>query len=54
MPLRATFGLLMVYVVLVAPPMSLQFTPPLVLTCHCMVGVGLAVAAAVKLALAAP
>ena len=34
----------------VAPEILIQFDPPLVLTCHCTVGVGLPVAAAVKLA----
>jgi hypothetical protein len=34
--------------VLVAPEMSLKDAPPLVLTCHCTVGAGLPLAAAVK------
>ena len=38
------------YVVLVAPAMSDQLDPPLVLTCHCTVGVGLPEAAAVNVA----
>ena len=50
----ATVGLLMVKVVLVAPPISLKVAPPFVLTCHCRVGAGVPLAAAVKLALAAP
>ena len=37
------------YVVLVSPAMSDQLDPPLVLTCHWTVGVGLPVAAEVKL-----
>jgi hypothetical protein len=37
-------------VVFVAPEISFQLVPPLVLTCHWTVGVGLPVAAAVKLA----
>ena len=37
-------------VVLVAPAMSLNVEPPSVLTCHCTVGVGLPLAAAVKVA----
>jgi hypothetical protein len=36
------------YVVLVAPEMSVQFVPPLVLTCHLTVGVGDPLAAALK------
>jgi hypothetical protein len=39
-------------VVFVAPEISFQLVPPLVLTCHWTVGVGLPVAAAVKLAVA--
>ena len=35
---------------LVAPLMLLQVEPPSMLTCHCTVGVGLPVAAAVKVA----
>ena len=41
---------LKVKVVLVAPAMSLKVEPPSVLTCHCTVGVGLPLAAAVKVA----
>ena len=37
-------------VVLVAPGISLQLVPLLVLTCHCTVGVGVPVADAVKVA----
>jgi hypothetical protein len=40
-----------VNVVLVAPGILLNDAPPLVLTCHCTVGVGLPPAAAVKVAL---
>jgi hypothetical protein len=47
----ATVGLLIVNVVLVAPEMSLKEPPPFVLSCHCTVGAGLPLAAAVKLAL---
>ena len=36
----------------VAPATSLQLVPPSVLTCHCTVGVGVPVAAAVKVAFA--
>ena len=36
--------------VLVAPAMSDQLVPPLVLTCHLTVGVGVPAAAAVKVA----
>ena len=43
--------MLSVKVVLVAPLMLLQVEPPSVLTCHCTVGVGLPVAAAVKVTL---
>ena len=42
--------MLKVRVVLVAPAMSLKVVPPSVLTCHCTVGVGLPLAAAVKVA----
>jgi len=42
----------MAKVVLVAPPMLVKPEP--VLTCHCTVGAGVPLAAAVKLALAAP
>jgi hypothetical protein len=38
------------YVVDVAPEMLLHDVPPLVFTCHCTLGVGLPLAAAVKLA----
>ncbi|MGH9822896.1 MAG: hypothetical protein ACREDR_06565, partial [Blastocatellia bacterium] len=37
--------------VLVAPGMFVKVVPPSVLTCHCNVGVGLPVAAAVKVTL---
>ena len=37
-----------VSVVAVAPLMSVKVTPPSVLTCHCTVGVGVPLAAAVK------
>ena len=37
-------------VVLVAPAMGVKVEPPSVLTCHCTVGVGLPLAAAVKVA----
>ena len=37
-------------VAMVAPGMSLKVLPPSVLTCHCTVGVGLPLAAAVKVA----
>jgi len=50
----ATVGLLMVNVVLVAPEMLLNVPPPFVLSCHCTVGAGVPLAAAVKLTLAAP
>ncbi len=40
-----------VYVVEVAPAMSLKVVPPSVESCHCTVGLGLPEAAAVKLAL---
>ena len=40
-----------VSVVLVAPLRSVKVTPPLVLICHCTVGAGVPLAAAVKLAL---
>ena len=36
--------------VLVAPEMLLKVEPPSMLTCHCTVGVGLPLAAAVKVA----
>src|SRR5687767_5492235 len=36
--------------VLVAPPMSLKFSPPSIDTCHCTVGVGEPLAAAVNVA----
>ena len=49
-PFWAVVVLLMVRVVLVAPGMSLKVEPPSVLTCHCTVGVGLPLAAAVKVA----
>ena len=41
-----------VYVVLVAPPISLQLEPPSVLSCHFTVGAGDAVAAAENVAVA--
>jgi len=47
-PLIATVGALMVYVALVAPPMLTKPLP--VFCCHCTVGDGLPLAAAVKLA----
>ena len=56
----ATVGLLIVKVPVVAPemlPPLLRFEkepPPLVLTCHCTVGAGLPLAAAVKLTLGSP
>src|SRR5215831_6025785 len=37
--------------VLLAPGMSLNVAPPLVLTCHCTVGAGLPLAAAVNVTL---
>ena len=40
-----------VNVVFVSPERLLKFVPPSVLTCHCTVGVGVLVAAAVKLTL---
>ena len=49
-PFWAVVVLLRVRVVLVAPGMSLKVEPPSVLTCHCTVGVGLPLAAAVKVA----
>ena len=49
-PFWAAAVLLRVRVVLVAPEMLLKVEPPLVLTCHCTVGVGLPLAAAVKVA----
>jgi hypothetical protein len=47
-----TVGVLIVNVVLVAPPMLMKGPP--VLTCHCTVGAGVPLAVAVKLTLAAP
>src|SRR5271166_4710107 len=49
-PFWAVVVLLRVRVVLVAPVMSLKVEPLSVLTCHCTVGVGLPLAAAVKVA----
>src|SRR5687767_8288772 len=40
------------YVVFVAPPISLKFNPPSVESCHCTVGAGEPLAAAVKVAIA--
>ena len=54
LPLIATVGLLIVKVVLVAPPMSLKLPPPFVFTCHCTVGAGEPLAVALKETLAAP
>ena len=50
LPLCAMVAFERVSVVLVAPPMSANVAPPLVLNCHCTVGAGLPLAAAVKLA----
>ena len=47
-PFMAVVTLDSVSVVLVAPLMALQVRPPSVLTCHCTVGVGLPLAAAVN------
>ena len=49
-PFWAAVVVLRVRVVLVAPEMLLKVEPPSVLTCHCTVGVGLPLAAAVKVA----
>src|SRR5208337_5672206 len=50
LPFWAAVVLVRVRVVLVAPVMSLKVEPLSVLTCHCTVGVGLPLAAAVKVA----
>src|SRR6516162_5475892 len=47
-PFMAVVTLVSVSVVLVAPLMALQVTPLSVLTCHCTVGVGVPLAAAVN------
>jgi hypothetical protein len=60
LPLIATVGLLITNVPVVAPemlPPLLRFEkepPPLVLTCHCTVGAGVPLVAAVNVALASP
>ena len=50
LPLCDTDGLLTMSVVLVAPETGFQVEPLLVLTCHCTVGVGLPLPAAVNVA----